>query len=147
MVAIYVLIYCYTFQKQTEKPSVVFLCSISPSPRHSPAFFSLHPLRRNLLHQESQLHGDGTSLPYRISYGHAGLYLPGWMAISLDHPFSFPYVMLVSWLRLKRQIAKLKVFVCCFTWEGLGNRRGSQYPVAQYGKESSLPPNQAFRDL
>lgn len=110
MVAIYVLIYCYTFQNQTEKPSVVFLCSISLSPPSLPRL-SPHPLRRNLLHRESQLRSSGACPPYTISYGHTGLYLPGWIAVSLDHLFSFPCAVVVSWLSLKRQVAKVKVFV------------------------------------
>lgn len=77
------------------------------TPRLSP-----HPLRRNLLHRESQLRSGGACLPCTISYGHAyGLYLPGWMAVSPDHLFSFPCVVVVSWLSLKRQVAKVKVFV------------------------------------
>lgn len=37
--------------------------------------------------------------------------------------------------------------ICCFNWEGLGNRQGSQYPVTQCGEDSSIPPSQVFKDL
>lgn len=89
---------CFNLLLYFSKPNreilrFFFLCFVSLSPPSLPRL-SLHPLWRNLLHRESQLHSNGACLPYRISYGHTGLYLSGWMAISLDNLFSFPFLML-----------------------------------------------------
>lgn len=107
MVAIYVLICCYTFQNQTEKPSGCRFMLHFPFSPIAPPPFSASSVEESVP-GVAQLHVEGL------------LSLVGCLMATLAHPFqagrflctfSSPYAVMLSWLRLKRQVAKVKVFV------------------------------------
>lgn len=107
---------------------------IAPSP------FSASSVKKSV-HEVAQLHMEGL------------LSLVGCLVATLPHSlqaawlflctFSSPYAVMLSWLRLKRQVAKVKVFVV------LSGKDGEQVrnPVTHCGRDSSIPASQVLESL